>query len=159
MEGPASITHLKPGDKAPAFSARDQNGKLIELKALAGKQIIMWFYPNDDSETCTKEACNFRDHYAKLKKAGYMVIGISHAPVASKKKFAVKYDLPYTLLSDPGFVIAQQYGVYGDKLFMGKNITTIHRITFVIDEKGYIDRIIHKVKAGDAAAQILEGHK
>lgn len=151
-----SITHLKAGDKAPPFSASDQNGKLIDSAQLKGKKIVLYFYPNDDSETCTKEACNFRDNYSLLKKNGYTIIGVSHAPVISKKKFADKYKLPFTLLADTDLKIVKDYGVYGDKLFMGRIITTIHRITFIVNEKGIIDRVITKVTSGNAAKQILE---
>lgn len=151
-----SITHLKAGDKAPPFSASDQNGKLIDSAQLKGKKIVLYFYPNDDSETCTKEACNFRDNYSLLKKSGYTIIGVSHAPVISKKKFADKYKLPFTLLADTDLKIVKDYGVYGDKLFMGRIITTIHRITFIVNEKGIIDRVITKVTSGNAAKQILE---
>jgi peroxiredoxin Q/BCP len=151
-----SITHLKAGDKAPPFSASDQNGKLIDSAQLKGKKFVLYFYPNDDSETCTKEACNFRDNYSLLKKSGYTIIGVSHAPVISKKKFADKYKLPFTLLADTDLKIVKDYGVYGDKLFMGRIITTIHRITFIVNEKGIIDRVITKVTSGNAAKQILE---
>ncbi|MBK7566278.1 MAG: thioredoxin-dependent thiol peroxidase [Bacteroidetes bacterium] len=150
------MTHLKAGDKAPPFSASDQNGKLIDSAQLKGKKFVLYFYPNDDSETCTKEACNFRDNYSLLKKSGYTIIGVSHAPVISKKKFADKYKLPFTLLADTDLKIVKDYGVYGDKLFMGRIITTIHRITFIVNEKGIIDRVITKVTSGNAAKQILE---
>jgi peroxiredoxin Q/BCP len=151
-----SITHLKQGDKAPAFKAMNQDGELMSSADLKGKKYALYFYPNDDTETCTKQACNLRDNYSKLIKAGIQIIGVSHAPVESKKKFAKKYKLPFPLLADTDLTIVKKYGVYGDKLFMGKTITTIHRITFIIDEKGKIEKIIHRVKAGDAAAQILE---
>ncbi len=150
-----SITHLKVGDKAPAFKAFDQDGNLVSSVDLKGKQYVLYFYPNDDTETCTKQACNLRDNYAALKKAGFIIIGVSHAPTISKKKFAAKYKLPFTLLADTELKIVKAYGVYGDKLFMGKIITTIHRITFIINEKGKIAHIIHKVTAAKAADQIL----
>ncbi len=151
-----SISHLKVGDKAPPFSAMDQNGKLLSSAQLKGKKFVLYFYPNDDSETCTKEACNLRDNYSLLKKNGYTIIGVSHAPVISKKKFADKYKLPFSLIADTDLKIVNDFGVYGDKLFMGKIITTIHRITFIINEKGIIDRVITKVTSGNAAKQILE---
>jgi len=151
-----SISHLKVGDKAPPFSAMDQNGKLLSSAQLKGKKFVLYFYPNDDSETCTKEACNLRDNYSLLKKNGYTIIGVSHAPVISKKKFADKYKLPFSLIADADLKIVNDFGVYGDKLFMGKIITTIHRITFIINENGIIDRVITKVTSGNAAKQILE---
>jgi peroxiredoxin Q/BCP len=151
-----SITHLKPGDKAPAFNALDQDGNKVSSAGLKGQRYALYFYPNDDTETCTKQACNLRDNYAALKKAGIKIIGVSHAPVESKKKFADKYNLPFTLLADTDLTIVKKYGVYGEKLFMGRTINTIHRITFLINEKGVIEKIIHKVWAGKAASQILE---
>lgn len=156
MTAVPSIHPLQAGDKAPAFSLPDQNGSRVALSDMKGKRFALYFYPNDDTETCTKEACNLRDHYPALKKAGFEVIGISHAPVESKKKFADKYHLPFTLLSDEGYKVAKKFGVYGDKLFMGKIITTIHRITFIIDGKGNIERVIDKVQSGKAAGQILQ---
>lgn len=150
-----SITHLKVGDKAPDFSAADQDGNTLSLKSMKGKKFALYFYPNDDTETCIKEACNLRDHYSLLQKSGYEIIGVSHAPVESKKKFATKFKLPFRLLADTGLKICKAYGVYGEKLFMGRTLLTIHRITFVIDEKGIIINIIHKVWAGKAADQIM----
>ena len=155
----STITHLRAGDKAPPFSAPDQNGKIISSAQLKGKKYVLYFYPNDDTETCTKEACNLRDNHALLKKKGFTIIGVSHAPVASKKKFSEKYKLPFTLLADTDLKIVKDYGVYGDKLFMGKIITTIHRLTFIINEKGIIERVITKVTSGKAANQILEPEK
>ncbi len=153
------IKPLKAGAKAPDFSAKDQNGKTITLSKLKDKKIVIYFYPNDDTETCTKEACNLRDNYSELKKKGFTIIGVSHAPVASKKKFADKYQLPFTLLADTDLAIVNAFGVYGEKLFMGKIITTIHRSTFIIDEKGYIKHTITKVTSGKAAKQIIEYDK
>ncbi len=150
-----SITHLKAGDKAPDFEAPDQNGNIISLKKLIGKKFVLFFYPNDDTETCTKQACNLRDNYVLIQQKGLEIIGISHAPPDSKKKFTEKYALPFQLLADTQLKIVKDYGVYGKKLFMGKIITTIHRVTFLIDEKGIIERIIHKVWSGKAADQIM----
>ncbi|MFI5172374.1 MAG: thioredoxin-dependent thiol peroxidase [Chitinophagales bacterium] len=150
-----SITHLKPGDKAPEFEAPDQNGNIVSSKQLMGKKYALYFYPNDDTETCTKEACNLRDNYPALQKKGIEIIGVSHAQVESKKKFTEKYGLPFTLLADTDQKIVKAFGVYGEKLFMGRMLVTIHRVTFIIDEKGIIERIIHKVWSGKAADQIL----
>lgn len=146
---------LAAGKKVPVFSLPDQSGNIVSSKDLKGKRYILFFYPNDDSETCTKEVCNLRDNYGALKKAGYLLFGISHAPVSSKKKFADKFKLPYPLLADEGYNISDKFGVYGEKLFMGRTITTIHRVTFIVNEKGIIDRVIYPVKSGQAAAQIL----
>lgn len=152
-----SITFLQEGDKAPDFNAPDQYGKNCSLRDMRGKKFALYFYPNDDTETCTKEASNLRDHYPQLKRNGYEVIGVSHADIKSKRKFSDKYNLPFRILADTDLSIVKAYGVYGEKLFMGRTITTIHRITFVIDEKGIIERIIHKVWSGKAADQIMHG--
>jgi thioredoxin-dependent peroxiredoxin len=151
-----SITHLKVGDKAPSFKAKDQDGNEVASADLKGKKYVIYFYPNDDTETCTKQACNLRDNFTKLKNAGFVIIGVSHAPQESKKKFATKYKLPFQLLADTDKKMVTAYGVYGQKLFMGKIITTIHRITFIVNEKGLIANIIHKVTSGKASEQILQ---
>lgn len=151
-----AITPLQVGDKVPAFTALDQYGNKVTAASLKGKPYVVYFYPNDDTETCTKEACNLRDNYKVLTKAGLTVIGISHAPVDSKLKFTKKYALPFTLLADTDLKICNAFGVYGEKLFMGKVITTIHRITFIIDEKGRIAHVITTVRSGQAAQQILD---
>lgn len=153
-----SITHLTVGKKAPAFSGYDQDEKLFELKNLLGKKVVLFFYPGDLTPTCTVEVCNLRDNYTKLKRAGYTLVGISKGTVKDKKRFAEKHDLPFMLINDPDWKISNKYGVFGDKLFMGKIIQSIHRITFVIDENGKIAHIIHKVKSKEAAAQILQWH-
>lgn len=150
------IITLQPGDKVPAFSASDQYGNKITAASMKGKWYVLYFYPNDDTETCTKEACNLRDNHAALLKAGITVIGVSHAPVESKLKFTKKYNLPFILLADTDLKICKSFGVYGDKLFMGKVITTIHRITFLINDKGRIEHVISNDKSGQAASQILD---
>lgn len=151
-----SITHLKVGRKAPVFSGLDQDENTFDLKSALGKKVILFFYPGDLTPTCTIEVCNLRDNYSKLKKLGYILIGISKGTVKTKKKFAEKHDLPFRLINDPDLKIANKYGVFGDKLFMGKTIQSIHRVTFIIDEQGKIAHIIHKVKSKQAAEQILE---
>ncbi|MDX2002378.1 MAG: thioredoxin-dependent thiol peroxidase [Chitinophagales bacterium] len=148
--------HLKEGDKAPDFSANDQHGNTLSLSGLKGKKVILFFYPKDDSPTCTKEACNFRDNYESLAKQGFTVIGVSADTEKSHAKFANKFSLPYHLLTDVDKKIVNDYGVFGDKLFMGKIIQSIHRITFVINEQGIIERIIDKVESARATEQLLE---
>jgi len=150
-----AVSFIAAGKKVPVFTLPDQNGQMVSSVSMKGKKYVLFFYPNDDSQTCTKEACNLRDHYKALVKAGYALFGISHAPVSSKKKFADKYALPYLLLADAGYKVSAKFGVYGEKLFMGKTITTIHRVTFVINEQGVIERVIYPVKSGEAAQQIL----
>ncbi|MFN3939360.1 MAG: thioredoxin-dependent thiol peroxidase [Chitinophagales bacterium] len=151
-----SITHLQVGRKAPAIKGFDQDGNLFELKQLSGQKVIVFFYPGDLTPTCTVEVCNLRDNYSALKKAGYAIIGISKGDIKTKKRFADKNKLPFRLIADPDLKIAYKYGVFGEKLFFGEVIQSIHRITFIINEAGKIAHIIHKVKSNQAAQQILE---
>lgn len=150
------MTTLKPGDKAPAFTTTDQNGAKVSLKDYKGKRVALYFYPHDDTETCTKEACNLRDNFAELKKKGIVILGVSIDDEKSHKKFEKKYSLPFTLLVDTDRKIVSDYGVWGEKLFMGRMIVSTYRTTFLINEKGKIDHIIEKVVSKDHAAQILE---
>jgi peroxiredoxin Q/BCP len=147
---------LKPGDKAPSFTTTDQNGNKVSLKDFKGKKVVLYFYPHDDTETCTKEACNIRDNYAILKQKGIVVLGVSIDDEKSHKKFEKKYSLPFTLLVDTGKKIVNDYGVWGEKLFMGRTIVSTYRTTFLINEKGRIDHIIEKVISKSHAQQILE---
>ena len=146
---------LKVGDKAPAIKSKDQNGEEITLTQFKGKKVVLYFYPKDDTPTCTKEACWFRDGYVKLKKKGYVVLGVSADTEKSHQKFIKKYDLPFTLISDPDRKVIEDYGVWALKKFMGREFMGIVRTTFVISEKGVIERIIDKVDSADAATQIL----
>lgn len=151
------MTTLKIGDKAPAFKVNDQDGNEVTLTQYKGKKVILYFYPKDDTPTCTKEACNFRDNYSLLKKKGYVVLGVSVDTEKAHQKFIKKYELPFTLLADTDHKLVNAYGVWGPKKFMGREYDGIHRITFVIDEKGKIENVIDKVDSGDATAQILAG--
>ena len=158
VSGPPSVvhfTHLKPGVKAPSFTGIDQNGEKISLKDYAGKKLIIYFYPHDDTPTCTTQACNLRDNYANLLQDGFEVIGISTDPVKKHKKFETKYELPYALIADEEHSIAQKYGVWGEKKFMGRIFDGIHRTTFLIDEKGKIKNIISKPDTKNHADEIL----
>lgn len=150
-----ALHHLKPGIKAPAFSGNDQNGNTVSLKDFAGKKLIIYFYPKDDTPTCTAQACNLRDNYTTLTGKGFTVIGISPDAVKKHKKFESKYGLPFTLIADEDHVIAEKFGVWGEKKFMGRTYDGIHRTTFVINEKGVIADIIVKPEAKDHAHQIL----
>ena len=152
---PFYMTKLQTGDKAPAFNALDQNGKEIKLKDLRGKRVVLYFYPNDDTPTCTKEACNLRDNMDKLADSGYTVIGVSRNSIKSHIKFAKKYNLPFSLLSDEDEQIVNDYDVIGEKKFMGRKFIGVFRVTFIINEKGYIERVIDNVKSGSHANQIL----
>jgi thioredoxin-dependent peroxiredoxin len=150
---------LKEGDSAPAFTTKDANGRTIKLKDLKGQKVVLYFYPKDDTPGCTKEACSFRDDFATFKKRGINVFGISPDSEASHKKFADKYKLPFTLLADAGHEIADAYGTYGQKKFMGRTYMGIHRTTFLIDEKGKIKKVFEKVKPEDHAREVLEAFR
>jgi thioredoxin-dependent peroxiredoxin len=146
---------LQVGDKAPAFECKDQNGKTVKLSDFAGKKVILYFYPKDDTPGCTKEACSLRDGYAELTKQGYVVLGVSADGAAKHQKFIDKYQLPFTLLADEEMNVIKAYGAFGRKKFMGKEYDGIIRMTFVIDENGSISEVIEKVDTADHANQIL----
>ena len=147
---------LKEGTTAPAFKTTDQNGESVSLKDLRGRKVVLYFYPKDDTPGCTKEACSFRDAYSKFKKQDITVLGVSPDKEASHKKFVTKYQLPFTLLADTDHSIAEAYGVWGEKKFMGRTYLGVHRTTFLIDEKGKIRKIFEKVKPEDHASEVLE---
>jgi len=149
-------TRLKAGDKAPDFKAKDQTGAVVSLKDFKGKKLALYFYPKDDTPTCTKEACNLRDNYSLLKKEGYAVVGVSADDEKKHTKFVAKYDLPFQLLADVDMSIIKAYDVWGEKKFMGKIYDGIIRTTFVIDEKGKIEKVITDVDSKNHAEQILE---
>jgi peroxiredoxin Q/BCP len=147
---------LKEGTTAPAFKTTDQNGEPVSLKDLRGQKVVLYFYPKDDTPGCTKEACSFRDAFSKFKKKNIVVLGVSPDKEASHKKFVTKYQLPFTLLADTDRSIAEAYGVWGEKKFMGRTYMGVHRTTFLIDEKGKIRKIFEKVKPEDHASEVLE---
>lgn len=147
---------LKEGTTAPAFKTIDQNGESVSLKDLRGRKVVLYFYPKDDTPGCTKEACSFRDAYSKFKKQDITVLGVSPDKEAAHKKFVTKYQLPFTLLADTDHSIAEAYGVWGEKKFMGRTYLGVHRTTFLIDEKGKIRKIFEKVKPEDHASEVLE---
>jgi peroxiredoxin Q/BCP len=149
------ITSLKVGDKAPHFEGMDQDGKLIALEDFKGKKLVLYFYPKDDTPGCTKEACNLRDNYAGLKKKGYAIVGVSADTEKKHKKFIDKYKLPFSLLADVEKETIKAYDVWGEKKFMGRTFDGIIRTTFVIDEKGKIERIITDVDTQNHTDQIL----
>ncbi len=147
---------VKPGDKAPAFLASDQDGRQVSLDDFKGKKLAIFFYPHDDTPTCTKEACNLRDNWPKLKRAGITVVGVSTDTERKHKKFREKYELPFTLLADPDKKMVNNYGVWGMKKFMGREFPATHRVTFLINKAGIIDHIIDKVISGGHARQIID---
>lgn len=149
------MTTLQPGDKAPDFTAKDENGKEIKLTDYRGKKVILYFYPKDNTPTCTTEACNYRDNHKMLTKKGYEVIGVSPDSEKKHQNFISKQELPFTLISDTDKAVINAYGVWGPKKFMGKTSDAVHRETFVIDEKGIIEQVITKVKSKIATEQVL----
>lgn len=148
--------HLNEGDKAPDFKALDQSENEIQLKDFIGKKVILYFYPKDNTPTCTVEACNFRDNHQSLVDKGFVVLGVSPDPVKKHVKFADKFELPFSLLADEDHIILNAYGVWGLKKFMGREYDGVHRTTFIIDEKGNIEKIIKKVKSKESTKQVLE---
>jgi peroxiredoxin Q/BCP len=150
------MTTLKEGDKAPAFTGNDQNGQKISLADYKGKWVVLYFYPQDDTPTCTQEACNLRDNFALLKREGFAVIGVSPDDEKSHKKFETKFSLPFSLVADPGHKIIGKYGVWGEKQLYGRKYPGLHRTTFLIDGKGVIRKIFAKPKSKQHAEEILE---
>src|SRR5882672_8249350 len=147
---------LKEGSAAPAFTTKDAEGRTVQLKDFRGQKIVLYFYPKDDTPGCTKEACSFRDAFANFQERGIKVLGVSINNEASHKKFAQKYQLPFTLLTDTDHSISETYDSYGEKKFMGRTYMGIKRNTFLIDEKGKIKRIFEKVKPEEHAAEVLQ---
>ena len=129
---------LDIGSKAPDFKAETDSGETISLKDLRGKKVVLYFYPKDDTTGCTKEACDFRDNFARLKRAGAVVLGVSPDPVKKHVKFKEKYDLPFTLVSDPDKTICVLYDVWKEKSMYGRKYMGVERSTFVIDRKSHV---------------------
>lgn len=146
---------LQEGDLAPAFSAPTNGGGQLSLAELKGKNVILYFYPKDDTPGCTKEACAFRDHFAEFKRKGAVVLGVSVDPVKAHDKFVEKFKLPFTLLADVDKKIVEAYGVWGQKSFMGRKYMGIHRVTFLIGPDGRIRKLWPKVKPEEHAAEVL----
>jgi peroxiredoxin Q/BCP len=147
---------IKEGNAAPDFTATNTNGETIRLKDLRGKKVVLYFYPKDDTPGCTKEACSFRDAFSDFRKHDIEVIGVSTDSEASHKKITTKYQLPFTLLADTAHSIADAYGVYGEKKFMGRTYMGVKRMTFLIDEKGKVRKVFEKVKPEEHAREVLE---
>ena len=147
---------LKEGDKVPNFTTTDQDGNSVSLSDYKGKKLVVFFYPKANTPTCTVEACNLRDHYKELQDAGYEILGVSADTERRQKNFQNKFNFPYPLLADVDKEVIHAFGVWGPKKFMGRNYDGIHRITFLINEKGIVERVIDKVKSKQHAAQILD---
>ena len=150
---------LNEGSKAPMFEGIDQNGKSVNLADFTGKKVILYFYPKDNTPGCTAEACNLRDNYESILKKGFAVVGVSPDSEKSHKGFAVKYSLPFPLIADTSQKIMNDYGVWGEKKMYGKSYMGVLRTTFIIDEKGFIEKIIEKVDTAGHTEQIFNLYK
>jgi peroxiredoxin Q/BCP len=146
---------LQEGDKAPAFSVKDSEGNQVSLDDFKGKKLVLYFYPQDNTPTCTVQACNLRDNFSLLTKRGFSVVGVSPDEESSHKKFTAKFSLPFTLIADPEHEIIGKYGVWGEKQMYGKKYMGLLRTTFVIDEAGLIEKIFRKPKSKEHAQEIL----
>ncbi|HRH59965.1 MAG TPA: thioredoxin-dependent thiol peroxidase [Chitinophagaceae bacterium] len=146
---------LKAGDKAPLFKGIDQNGNAVALADYKGSKVVLYFYSEDDSPTCTIQSCNLRDNYALLKQNGFEVIGVSPDDSKSHKKFETKFKLPFKLIADTKHNVLEKYGVWGEKQMFGNHYMGVHRTTFVIDEKGIIRHVFLKPKNKAHAEEII----
>lgn len=146
---------LAKGDRAPVFEGIIESGETVKLSDYAGKKVILYFYPKDDTPGCTKEGCNLRDNYEALTSQGFEILGVSPDKPAKHQKFIDKYSFPFSLIADEDLSIIKSYGVWGPKKFMGREYEGLLRTTFVINEEGTIELVISKVKTGDHTAQIL----
>ena len=150
------MIQLKEGMKAPGFEGIDQNGITVKLSDFTGKKVVLYFYPKDDTPGCTAEACNLRDNWNSLLKEGFVVIGVSPDSEKSHKSFAGKFSLPFPIIADETKKILNDYGVWGEKKMYGKTFMGVIRTTFIINEKGVIDKIITKVDTGEHTKQIFD---
>jgi len=150
------MTHLKEGDKAPEFTTLNEDGQEISLSDYRGKNLVLFFYPKDDSPGCTKEACNLRDNFRTLQKMGYEVLGVSPDKPAKHRKFIDKYEFQYSLAADVDKEIINSYGLWGPKKFMGREVVGVHRTTFLINGEGIITHILKKVKTKEHTRQITD---
>ena len=149
------MTSLKKGDKAPSFSALDQDGNSHKLADYAGKKLVVFFYPKANTPGCTAEACDLSNNYERFTSNNYAILGVSADSAKAQLKFKEKFDFPFPLLADEDKAVIQAFGVWGPKKFMGKEYDGIHRTTFIIDENGIIADVISDVKTKDHASQIL----
>ena len=146
---------MKIGDKIPEVLGIDANGREIKAADFAGKKLVLYFYPKDNTPGCTAEACSFRDHYDTMREAGYEIVGVSKDSVASHTKFADKFQLPFTLIADTETTLNQAFGVWQKKKMAGREYIGTVRTTFIINEEGIVEDIITKVDTKNSATQIL----
>lgn len=150
------MKHLKVGDQAPEFVSKDEEGKEVKLSDYKGEKVVIYFYPKDNTPGCTMQACNIRDNYSAIQDKGIRIFGVSADTEKKHQNFIAKYDLPFPLLADTEREMIEQYGVWGEKKFMGRTFDGIHRTTFVLDENHTIKGIIEKPKTKDHTREILE---
>lgn len=150
------MTTVQKGDKAPNFSALDQDGKSHSLSDYVGKKLVVFFYPKASTPGCTAEACDLSNNFERFQSQNYEILGVSADSAKAQAKFKEKYEFPFPLLADEDKAVIQAFGVWGPKKFMGKEYDGIHRTTFIIDETGIISEVITKVKTKEHAAQILD---
>ena len=150
---------IEEGKKAPAVSLKDQDGKKVSLNDFKGKNIVLYFYPKDNTSGCTKEACNFRDDFPHFKKLKAVILGISPDSIESHKKFADKFELPFRLLSDEKKQVLDKYGVWKEKSMYGRKYMGVERATFIIDNAGKVRKIFRKVKVADHNKEVIEALK
>ncbi|MDP2275983.1 MAG: thioredoxin-dependent thiol peroxidase [Archangium sp.] len=150
---------IEAGKKAPTFSLKDQNGKTVKLADFAGQNVVLYFYPKDNTPGCTTEACDFRDQHVKLEKAGAVVLGVSPDAEATHLKFAGKFELPFTLLADTEHAVAEKYGSWGEKILYGRKFMGIIRSTFLIGGDGKVAKVWPKVKVAGHVDEVLEAVK
>ena len=146
---------LKEGDLAPAIEAKDENGELVTLEEYRGKKVVLFFYPRDNTPGCTAEACDLRDNYSQFVEKGFEIIGVSADSQKSHIKFKSKHELPFRLISDVDRKVLQDYGAWGEKRMYGKSFLGIIRKTFIINENGFVEKIIEKVKTKEHSKQIF----
>jgi peroxiredoxin Q/BCP len=146
---------IEEGKQAPDFELPSDSGETVKLSSLRGKPVVLYFYPKDDTPGCTAQACGIRDAYGEFERAGAVVLGISPDDEASHVKFKSKYDLPFTLLADPDHAVAEEYGVWGEKKYMGRSYMGVNRSTFVIGPDGTITKVMHNVKPATHADDVL----
>ena len=146
---------LKEGDLAPAISARDQNGELVTLEEYRGRKVVLFFYPKDNTPGCTAEACDLRDNYSRFRDQGYEIVGVSADSEKSHQNFIAKHQLPFRLISDPDRKVLEDYEAWGEKKNYGKTYMGIIRKTYIIDQNGYVEKIIEKVLTKEHSKQII----
>jgi peroxiredoxin Q/BCP len=147
---------IEEGKPAPDFALTTDTGETVKLSDFRGKQVVLYFYPKDDTPGCTTQACGIRDVYGEFQKEGAVVLGVSPDDESSHVKFKDKYELPFTLLADTDHAVSEEYGVWGEKKYMGRTYMGVDRSTFVIDEDGNVKRVMHKVKPDSHADDVLE---